>query len=168
MRDEALLEAIGNALEERRQALAVMESLTGGLLSSAITDISDSSRHLIGGVVAYSADIKALVGVPRWLMDRYGIISEETARAMAHAIREFFHADIGIGITGVAGPGDQEGKPAGTIHIAVDGPDGVLTCMCPRANPDADRQVNKHIAVEEALRLLKRYLEQNSHRGKEE
>lgn len=99
--------------------LATMESATGGLLASMITDVPGSSNAFLGGLVAYSADMKAQWGVPHETLETYGVISVETARAMAQAARERLGASVGVGITGVAGPSTQEDKPVGTIHIAV-------------------------------------------------
>ncbi len=106
-------------LIERGLTLATMESCTGGLLASLITDVPGSSEAFLGGFVAYSAAMKAAYGVPRETLEQHGVISVETARAMARAARERLGADVGVGITGVAGPAEQEDKPAGTVHIAV-------------------------------------------------
>ncbi|HST89229.1 MAG TPA: competence/damage-inducible protein A [Ktedonobacterales bacterium] len=103
----------------RGLTLAAMESCTGGLLASLITDVPGSSAAFLGGFVAYSIAMKAAYGVPRETLEQHGAISVETARAMARAARERLGADVGVGITGVAGPAEQEGKPAGTVHIAV-------------------------------------------------
>ncbi|MGZ3585332.1 MAG: competence/damage-inducible protein A, partial [Ktedonobacterales bacterium] len=99
--------------------LATMESATGGLLASMITDVPGSSNAFLGGFVAYSAEMKAQWGVPRETLETYGVISVETARAMAQAARQRLGASVGVGITGVAGPALQEDKPVGTVHIAV-------------------------------------------------
>jgi nicotinamide-nucleotide amidase len=154
---DTLQSVVGDLLLSRNQSLAVMESLTGGLLSSTITDVPKSSQHFIGGVAAYSAKLKEQMGVPHQIIEQYGTISEETARAMAHAIRERLGADYGLGVTGVAGPDQQEGKPVGTIHIAVEGPQGIVIAMGPgwRGN----REDNKRYAVLAALNLLRLHLE---------
>jgi nicotinamide-nucleotide amidase len=154
---DTLQSVMGDLLLSRNQSLAVMESITGGLLSSAITDVPKSSQYFIGGVTAYSAKLKEQMGVPHQIIEQYGTISEETARAMAHAIRERLGADYGLGVAGVAGPDQQEGKPVGTIHIAVEGPQGVVTAMGPgwRGN----REDNKRYAVLAALNLLRLHLE---------
>jgi len=154
---DTLAGVIGKQLQERHQTLSVMESLTGGLLASTITDFQSSSKHFVGGIVAYSSDLKIQMGVPREILDHYGVVSEETARAMAHAVREHFKTDFGIGVTGVAGPDKQEDKPIGTIHIAVEGPNGVITDMGPGWR--GGRSDNKRYAVLSALNLLRRYLE---------
>ncbi len=154
---DTLQSVVGRYLTERNQWLAVMESMTGGLLASALTDQPGSSKHFTGGVVAYSPDVKVQLGVPREIIERYGLVSEETARAMAHAIRDYFHADYGLGITGVAGPEKQEEKPVGTVHIAIEGPEGVVTGMGPGWR--ASREDNKRLATLAALNLLRLHLE---------
>ena len=154
---ETLQSVVGRYLTERNQWLAVMESMTGGLLASTITDQPDSSKHFIGGVVAYSPDVKVQLGVPRETIERYGLFSEETACGMARAIRDYLHADYGLGITGVAGPEKQEEKPVGTVYIAIDGPEGVVTGMGPGWR--ASREDNKRLATLAALNLLRLHLE---------
>jgi nicotinamide-nucleotide amidase len=154
---DTLASVVGKHLQERQQTLSVMESLTGGLLASTITDFQGSSKYFVGGIVAYSSDLKAQMGVPRKILDRHGAVSEETARAMAHAVREQFGTDFGIGITGVAGPDKQEDKPVGTVHIAVEGPEGVVTGMGPGWR--GERSENKRHAMLSALNLLRWYLE---------
>ena len=154
---DTLQSVVGNLLIARNQWLAVMESLTGGLLSSTITDAPGSSRHFIGGLVTYSPDMKVEMGVPREVIERYGVVSEETARAMAHAVRERLHADYGLGITGVAGPEKQEDKAVGTVYIAIEGPQGVVTGMGPGWR--ASREDNKRLSVLTALNLLRLHLE---------
>src|SRR5579859_6554441 len=150
---ETLAEVVGRLLQARQQTLGIMESLTGGMLSSMITDVKDSASHFIGALVTYSTDLKAQVGVPPDILDRYGAVSEETARAMAHAVRERLGVDIGLGVTGVAGPDEQEGKPVGTIFIAVEGPQGVVTGNGPGWR--ASRTDNRRIASLTALNLLR-------------
>ncbi len=154
---DTLQEVVGKYLVERNQWLAVMESLTGGLLSSIITDQPSSSKHFIGGIVTYSPDLKVQMGVPREVIERYGVVSVETARAMAHAVRERLHADYGLGITGVGGPEKQEDKPVGTVHIAIDGPEGVVTGMGPGWR--ASREDIKRLSALAALNLLRLHLE---------
>jgi len=154
---DTLQSVIGKYLTERRQTLAVMESLTGGLLASTLTDVPDSSNYFIGSLVAYGTELKVQLGVPREIVEHYGVISEQTARAMAHAARERLGADYGLGITGVAGPDRQEDKPVGTVHIAIEGPDGVVIGVGPGWR--ASRDDNKRLAVLAALNLLRLYLE---------
>jgi len=154
---DTLASVVGALLLARKQTLGVMESLTGGLLASTITDVSDSSNYFVGGLVAYSTELKTQMGVPREILKQYGAVSKETAIAMAHAVRERLGTDFGLGITGVIGPDTQEGKPVGTVYIAVAGPEGMVTSSGPgwRAN----RSDNKRLSVLAALNLLRRLLE---------
>jgi PncC family amidohydrolase len=107
-------------MKERQLTLATMESCTGGLLASTITDVPGSSGYFLGGFVAYQTPMKIDLGVDPAIVEEFGVISAECAREMARVARQRREASVGIGITGVAGPDEQEGKPAGTIHIAVD------------------------------------------------
>jgi len=154
---DTLQSVIGMYLSSRNRWLAVMESITGGLLSSTITDYRNSAKHFKGAIVSYSPDLKLQMGVPREIIEQYGVISEETARAMAHVVRERLGADYGLGITGVAGPEKQEDKPVGTVHIAIEGPEGVVTGMGPGWR--GSRDDNKRFAVLTALNLLRLHLE---------
>lgn len=152
-----LASVVGELLQARNQTLGVIESLTGGLLSSTLTDAPNSSKHFIGGLVTYSADMKAQMGVPREILDQYGAISEQAVRAMAHAVRERLGTDFGLGIVGVAGPEMQEGKPVGTVYIAVEGPMGAVAGKGPGWR--ATREDNKRLSVQAAINLLRRFLE---------
>ena len=154
---DTLQSVIGKQLSTRNQWLAIMDSITGGLLSSTITDNPGSSQHFKGAIVSYNPELHIQMGVPREIIDQYGVISEETARAMAHVVRERLGADYGLGITGVAGPEKQEDKSAGTVHIAIEGPEGVVTGMGPGWR--ASRDDNKRFAVLAALNLLRLHLE---------
>ena len=154
---DTLASVVGALLQKRKQTLGVMESLTGGLLSSAITDVSGSSNYFAGGLVTYSSELKEQMGVPREILDAYGAVSEEAAIAMAQAVRERLGTDFGLGITGVAGPDTQEGKPVGTVYFAVAGPEGGVSRS--GAGMRANRSDNKRLAVLAALNLLRRLLE---------
>ncbi len=154
---ETLASVVGRLLQERHYTLGVMESLTGGQLSSAITDVSGSSAYFLGGLVTYSTELKAQMGVPREILEQYGAVSQETALAMAHAVRERLGVAIGLGITGVAGPDPLEGKPVGTVYIAVEGPEGSRTTDT--AGRRATRSDNKRLSVYAALNLLRCFLE---------
>jgi nicotinamide-nucleotide amidase len=157
--ETTLQEIIGAYLDEGELTLATMESMTGGLIASALTDVHASSAHFLGGIVSYGTLLKERMGVPRNVLEQHGVISEETAKAMAHAVREFLQVEIGLGITGVAGPDKQEDQPVGTVHIAIDGPYGVMTCMGSERCAGSDREKNKQAATITALNLLRRYLE---------
>ncbi|MEE9201783.1 MAG: nicotinamide-nucleotide amidohydrolase family protein, partial [Dehalococcoidia bacterium] len=110
---------VGELLTQKGLTLATMESCTGGLLANYITDVPGSSRYFKGGAVAYTNEMKVALGVPRELIEEHGAVSPQVAEAMARAARERLGGDVGVGITGVAGPGEMEGKPRGTVHIGI-------------------------------------------------
>lgn len=154
--DEDTLEAlVGTMLRERGLSLATMESCTGGLLASTITDVPGSSDYFKGGLVAYSAEMKAAFGVDATLLARKGTVDPEVAAAMARAARLRLEADIGIGITGVAGPAEVNGKPVGTVHITIDaeGKRSTLSVQYPPRRPEV-----KRLAVCSALFKLRQLL----------
>ncbi len=112
-------------LARRGETLACAESLTGGLLSARLTDVPGASRCVVGGVVSYATRVKvSVLGVPEQLVEDHGVVSGECATAMARGVRERLAADWGLATTGVAGPDRQEGKPVGTVWVAVAGPGG--------------------------------------------
>ncbi len=154
---DTLQSVVGTYLAERKQTLAVMESLTGGQLANTITNHPGSSQYFLGGVVSYSNDLKVQMGVPRETIEQFGAISPETARAMASSVRQLLKADYGIGVTGVAGPEMQEGQPVGTVYIAIAGPQGLVDGRGPGWR--ASREDQKRLAVIAALNLLRLHLE---------
>jgi nicotinamide-nucleotide amidase len=147
---------VGRTLRERGLTLATMESCTGGLLASTITDVPGSSGYFKGGLVSYATEMKLAWGVSREVIEAYGVISAECAREMARVARERLSADVGIGVTGVAGPEEQEGKPVGTVHIAVD--DGRGEARVVSYQFAQSREMVKRRAVTTALSLLRRTL----------
>ncbi len=153
--DEDLLESvIGQLLVERNATLATAESCTGGLLGSRVTDIAGSSRYYLGGAVCYNATSKTeLAGVDPELIREHGEVSEQVAVALADGIRKRFGSTYGVGITGIAGPGGgSEGKPVGTVHIAVAGQDRVKHRKLLWAGP---RTIVKWFSAQAALDLLR-------------
>jgi nicotinamide-nucleotide amidase len=124
--DEDTLPALVQAwLQERGATIATMESLTGGLLAGLLTDVPGSSKSFLGGVVSYSMGAKARFGVPAETLTAHGVVSGETAAAMAGAARELLGTTYGLATTGVAGPDELENKPVGTVYVGVAGPDRV-------------------------------------------
>jgi nicotinamide-nucleotide amidase len=110
--------------------LATAESLTGGRLAAAVTAVPGASAAYLGGVVSYATELKeSLLGVPVAVVEQYGVVSGECARAMAAGCRAATGATYALATTGVAGPDVQEGKPVGTVYVGLSGPDGetVLT-----------------------------------------
>lgn len=116
-----LAKALKDALENRGEMMATAESCTGGLIASSIVDIPGSSAVLAGGIVAYQNEIKVkLLGVSAGTIEKFGVVSVETAKEMAEGARQKFGCEWAVATTGIAGPGGAEpGKPVGTVCIAV-------------------------------------------------
>ena len=124
--DQQLLGASVHAeLLRRRATLATAESLTGGALGDLLSASPGASETYLGGVVSYATEVKTrLLGVRQSTVDEHGVVSAECAREMAERVRDLLGTDWGVSTTGVAGPTEQEGKPVGTVFVAVAGPDG--------------------------------------------
>jgi nicotinamide-nucleotide amidase len=152
---ETLPEVVGRLLVARKMTLAVAESCTGGLIGAAITDVPGISLVFLGGVIAYANAVKVReLGIDPALIDSVGAVSEEVARAMASGVRARFESDVGIGITGVAGPGGGSvEKPVGTTHLALD-VRGTVTHR--RLSLPGDRSLVREIAARCALDLVRR------------
>jgi nicotinamide-nucleotide amidase len=147
-----LPERIVGLLAQRRQTVAVAESLTGGLLGAAITTVPGASAVFRGGVIAYATDLKAaLLGVPAALLAERGAVDPDVAGAMATGVRERLGAAIGVATTGVAGPDAAEGKPPGTVHIAVSTDGGAVIHTLPLSGT---REEIRRDTVERSLWLL--------------
>jgi nicotinamide-nucleotide amidase len=154
---ETLEGLVAKGLTDRGWTLAVAESCTGGLLTDRLTDIPGSSAFLERSVVTYSNAAKTdLLGVPAEVIEQHGAVSEQTARLMAQGVRALARTDVGLAITGIAGPtGGTDLKPVGTVYIALaDGKE----CLCRHYTFRWDRRRNKIIASQAALMLLRRYL----------
>jgi len=138
---------------ERSLAVAAGESCTGGLVADAITDISGSSAYFHGSIVAYANEAKmSLLDVPGEMLAAHGAVSAQVARAMAEGARRRLGAGLGVGITGVAGPGGgSEDKPVGLTYIAVADEDGADVR---RFLWQGEREENKVSSAEAALELL--------------
>jgi nicotinamide-nucleotide amidase len=134
------------------RTVAVAESLTGGLVSGALTSVAGASVVLRGGVVAYATDLKeALLGVPADLLASQGPVDPDVAAGMAAGVRRVLGATYGVATTGVAGPGPADGQPAGTVFISVCGPTGGAGQGLQLAG---DRQRVREETVRQALSLL--------------
>jgi nicotinamide-nucleotide amidase len=115
---DTLAEALGNLLRERGATIACAESLTGGLIGSALTHAGGSSDFYLGSIVAYATEAKAkLLGIDEAILAGPGPVSDEAASALAEGAVSRFGADLGISATGVAGPAPQDGMPVGTIFV---------------------------------------------------
>jgi nicotinamide-nucleotide amidase len=144
--------------ETAPHTIAVAESCTGGLLLARLTDPPGASAYVLGGVVAYSNDVKvADAGVERETIERHGAVSAEVAQALAEGARSRLGADVGVGLTGIAGPGGgSEDKPVGLVWLSVAGPGGASltrSVRLPGARPDVRER-----AVTVAMHLIRRLL----------
>ena len=140
----------------RNATLATMESCTGGLLASTLTDVPGASSYFRGGFVTYWNDAKVDECVDADLIAEHGVVSPEVAGAMARAAQRGLEADYGVGITGVAGTEPEDGVPPGTVHIAVAAPGGETATSSMTFNQG--RAAVKRRAVTTALLLLRRAL----------
>ncbi len=143
----------GKLLLAQGKTIACAESCTGGLLTSRLTDIAGSSAYVMGSVVSYTNEIKErLVGVKHETLAAHGAVSEETAREMAEGIRRAIRTDVGVGITGIAGPGGgTETKPVGLVYIAVATASGTTVT---RNVFSGSRTENKRSSTEKALAMV--------------
>jgi len=147
-----LVASLATRMEGLGYRLAVAESCTGGQLAAAITDLAGVSSFFVGGVVSYADEVKQeLLGVPREVLAQHGAVSEPTARAMAAGVRQRLRSDVGIGITGIAGPGGATpNKPVGLVYIAVATPQQTV---CREDVWPGDRGAVRHASVRAALHL---------------
>jgi nicotinamide-nucleotide amidase len=122
-------EMVGEKLLKNEKTLSVAESCTGGLIGNRLTDVAGSSQYFQGGVISYSNQAKMdLLGVSNQTLDAHGAVSAETAREMAMGVRSCMHTDLGLAVTGIAGPdGGSRDKPVGTVHMALSSEKGVFT-----------------------------------------
>jgi nicotinamide-nucleotide amidase len=139
-------------LREANWTVATAESLTGGLVAAALTDVPGSSQAFRGGVVSYATDLKALLlGVDPAVLEAHGAVYAPVAAAMAAGVRDRLDATVGIATTGVAGPDPQDGVPPGTVHIAVSLADDTVVRTIALAG---DRDEVRTLTVERVLGLL--------------
>jgi len=154
--DETLEGKIGEWLRDKGWTLAVAESCTGGLIGHRLTQVSGSSDYFLEGAVTYSNEAKCRrLGVEPSLIRDNGAVSREIALAMAKGVRKSSGANIGLSVTGVAGPGASDNKPAGTVFIAIS--DG-RESYCEQFRFYHDRSRNKERSAQAALDLLRRWL----------
>jgi competence/damage-inducible protein CinA-like protein len=154
--DEQLEHVVGRLLKARRRTVACAESLTGGSLAARLTAAPGSSAFFLGSAVCYSPDSKERVlGVSRETIEGPGVVSEECAREMARGARRLYEADIGVALTGVAGPEPHDAEPVGRVWVAIasDGDEHATTFRAP-----GDRDQVRRWAEQAALDLLRRHL----------
>ena len=153
----SLATRVGERLRRHRRWLAVAESCTGGLLGAALTDVPGSSAYFVGGVISYADQVKVdELGVPADLLQRHGAVSEPVAAAMAGGVRQLLRSDVGVSITGVAGPDAEGSKPAGLTFIGI----AALSSSTHQFQWSGDRWDNRRRSVVAALELLVQVLEQ--------
>ena len=154
---ESLEQIVGYWLQMRNATLAVAESCTGGLLAERITSISGSSRYFLGGAVVYSNALKTeLAGVPTEMIERHGAVSREVAAALAEGIRYRCESTLGVGITGVAGPGGgSPEKPVGLVFHAIASDAGTEVVQ---RNFPGDRKRIRRFASTMALDMIRKKL----------
>ncbi len=155
---EQLEEVVGRILTARGLTLGTAESCTGGLLSHRITGVPGASAYFLGGVVAYDNRIKEkILGVDKALLQEYGAVSPQVARAMAEGMRKYYGVDLALSTTGIAGPGGGTAKkPVGLVYLALAHPEGTIIreerfCW--------DRAENKIATAQAGLVMLWQYLE---------
>ena len=173
MAEKPLEVLIGELLRWRGLRLAVAESCTGGLLGHRITNIPGSSTYYVGSVTAYAYEAKVrLLGVRWGTLEKYGAVSQETALEMAHGVRLALAADVGLSITGIAGPGGgTPEKPVGTVWIGLSSTSGRELSNATETKEtqatyekawsylwEGDRLRIKEQSAEQALKLLIAYL----------
>ncbi|PJA78371.1 MAG: competence/damage-inducible protein A [Nitrospirae bacterium CG_4_9_14_3_um_filter_51_5] len=154
--EQPMEEIVGEVLRGRSWTIALAESCTGGLVAHRLTSVPGSSRYVNRGIVSYSNEAKQeLVGVPASTLRRYGAVSSQVAVAMAKGIRMRSRVDVGVGVTGIAGPGGGTlNKPVGLVYGAIDGPQGPQ-CQCWQFHGDrAEITLKTSQAV---LDLIRRY-----------
>ncbi len=158
-----IVSRVARLLIAKGWSLGIAESCTGGLVSDCITNLSGSSTFFVGGVVAYSNEVKsALLGVPAELLASRGAVSAEVALAMAQGVRRLLRCDVGIATTGIAGPtGGTPQKPVGTVFIAACSPVGERV---EHHRWSADRIGNKRLSAQAVLGLLASLLEGSNER----
>lgn len=155
--DRSLEDIIGEMLSKQGLTLAVAESCTGGLVGNRITDIPGSSQYFMGGMIVYSNQAKIeQLGVNNETLDEYGAVSEETAKEMAENVKRIMQTDIGVSLTGIAGPeGGSEEKPVGLVYLglAVENRTKIY-----KLNLSKDRIWNKWMSSQNALFYVYKYL----------
>jgi nicotinamide-nucleotide amidase len=147
---------IVESLKSKGETLSIAESLTGGALTSEIVSVPGASHILKGSIVAYSVEIKVHeLSVSQDIIDKVGVVSEEVALAMADGVKARMNSTWSIASTGVAGPGPHHGIPAGTVWLAIVGPDTRETV---KLALEGDRERVRRGAVESALGVFARIL----------
>ncbi|MGE0637489.1 MAG: competence/damage-inducible protein A [Bacteroidia bacterium] len=154
---DTLEQIVGRLLKEKKQTLSLAESCSGGLIAHLVTSVPGSSAYFMGGVVSYSYESKTnMLGVTTETLEKFGAVSEEVVTQMAEGARREFKTDWAVSASGIAGPdGGMEGKPVGTVWIAVAGPAGV---KAKKFQFGGDRERNIQVTAITALNMLRKAL----------
>ena len=155
---ETLERQVIAALKARGLTLAAAESCTGGLAAKRLTDVPGASAVFLGGVVSYTNGVKERVlHVPRETLEMYSAVSEQTARAMAEGVRALTGADLGLSVTGVAGPDrDDRGHAVGTVYLALSAGTGTQTRQL---HLNGSRPAIRDRSADEMFRMLLAYIQ---------
>lgn len=149
---------VAGELIKKHCTVALAESCTGGWIAAQLVEYPGISASLLEGVVVYANEAKLRLGVKPETLQKYGAVSHQTARELALCVRQRAGADVGIGVTGIAGPGGgSREKPVGLVYIALAEKDGIQVDKCQFGG---DRQQVRQAAVEHALGMLGHYLEE--------
>ena len=145
-------QALIRGLQAQGLTVATCESLTGGMICAALVDVPGASRVVRGGLITYQTDTKSLLaGVDAGLIEAYGVVSAEVARAMAAGARDALHADIAVSATGMASPGEIGDPPAGTVFVGLASATGVQAV---ELHLTGDRQAVRQQTVDAAIKLI--------------
>ena len=145
-------QALIRGLQAQGLTVATCESLTGGMICAALVDVPGASRVVRGGLITYQTDTKSLLaGVDAGLIEAYGVVSAEVARAMAAGARDALHADIAVSATGMASPGEIGDPPAGTVFVGLASAAGVQAV---ELHLTGDRQAVRQQTVDAAIKLI--------------
>ena len=154
--DLELATTVIKQLRKSGKTLAVAESLTGGGLGAALTEVPGSSEVFLGGITTYTDESKVkLLEIPKRLISKHTAVSEEVAKAMAESVRKIFKSDFAISTTGVAGPGKAYGKSAGLVWLAIATKKEVIAIELSIAG---DRATVRKATIESALATFSRIL----------
>lgn len=155
-------EKIGKILKNKKSKLTTAESCTGGLLSSFLTDVSGSSEYIKANFVTYANEAKeTYLSVSPDILNEYGAVSPQTARAMIEGLLEHTDADYAAATTGIAGPtGGSKDKPVGLVYIGTGNREKIVVKQY-NVHPLTNRRLIKILFAKEALKMLKEFLEEN-------
>ncbi len=144
------------ALEKNNYKLSTAESMTGGLIAARVCEISGASNYFNGGVVTYSKEAKCkLLGLKMEDIEKYGVYSNETVVSMANGVKEITNSDVAIAISGVAGPGSDEGVEAGSVYFCIIVNEEINTYFKQFSGSRNEvRDLAASFIIEEAVKLL--------------